>query len=189
MKDDYLWSRSGEPDPDIARLEALLEPLRHRPMALDLSRTPVGRVSTTPMDRRGALALAAGLVIFVAAGIWLAWIGPEPGARVSAWRIASSTRLGPSPDSERLPGTLAFSPTSGSRPTRLRPCDWRRATRHRRHPARVTPSRHSDAARRLPARPRERCAPRPHLGLARAVRGRNLLRGRPGPRLRVYARS
>ena len=31
--------------------------------------------------------------------------------------------------------------------------------------------------------------PRPHLGVARAVRGRNLLRARLGPRLRVYAGS
>jgi hypothetical protein len=27
--DDYLWDRSGDPDPDVARLESLLSPLRH----------------------------------------------------------------------------------------------------------------------------------------------------------------
>ena len=27
MSDDYLWDRSGPPDPEIARLEALLQPL------------------------------------------------------------------------------------------------------------------------------------------------------------------
>ena len=29
MSDDYLWDRSGPPDPDVQRLEELLSPLRH----------------------------------------------------------------------------------------------------------------------------------------------------------------
>src|SRR5262245_41918888 len=29
MSDDYLWSRSGPPDPDVEKLERLLEPLAH----------------------------------------------------------------------------------------------------------------------------------------------------------------
>ena len=28
--DDYLWDRSGAPDPEVVRLEALLAPLGHR---------------------------------------------------------------------------------------------------------------------------------------------------------------
>ncbi|MGH9887947.1 MAG: hypothetical protein ACREBE_20610, partial [bacterium] len=28
--DDYLWDRSGEPDPEVQHLEEALEPLRHR---------------------------------------------------------------------------------------------------------------------------------------------------------------
>jgi len=35
MKDDYLWDGSGEPDPDIQSLEALLGKFRHN------GRTPV----------------------------------------------------------------------------------------------------------------------------------------------------
>ena len=29
-RDDYLWTAAGEPDPEIARLEALLAPYAHR---------------------------------------------------------------------------------------------------------------------------------------------------------------
>ncbi|HEX2122963.1 MAG TPA: hypothetical protein VHL59_15125, partial [Thermoanaerobaculia bacterium] len=29
MNDDYLWDRSGEPDPEVARLESLLGRYRH----------------------------------------------------------------------------------------------------------------------------------------------------------------
>ena len=38
MSDDYLWDRSGAPDPEIARLEELLAPLAQKtPVAQDLS--------------------------------------------------------------------------------------------------------------------------------------------------------
>ena len=30
MNDDYLWDRSGPPDPDVERLEQALAPLRYR---------------------------------------------------------------------------------------------------------------------------------------------------------------
>jgi hypothetical protein len=33
MNEEYLWNRAGEPDEEIARLEALLAPLRYRPGA------------------------------------------------------------------------------------------------------------------------------------------------------------
>ena len=39
MNDDYLWDRSGPPDPDVARLEQALAPLRYRHRA-DLLRRP-----------------------------------------------------------------------------------------------------------------------------------------------------
>lgn len=33
MSDEYLWNRAGNPDPEIAELEQVLEPLRYRPAA------------------------------------------------------------------------------------------------------------------------------------------------------------
>ncbi|HVL67681.1 MAG TPA: hypothetical protein VM364_10495 [Vicinamibacterales bacterium] len=81
MKDespDYLWDRSGEVDPEIARLEELLAPLRHRgtPPALP----PRVRARGVLTRVRPLLAAAAALVL--AAGVWFAW-----GAIRGGWRV------------------------------------------------------------------------------------------------------
>src|SRR6185295_11231166 len=33
---DYLWDRSGEPDPEVQQLEAILGTLRYQPRALEI---------------------------------------------------------------------------------------------------------------------------------------------------------
>jgi hypothetical protein len=67
MKEDYLWDRSGEPDPELQELEEILGPLRYQP-----------RPRQIPADiqvRRGsfvrALAIAAAIALFaVLLGLW-----------------------------------------------------------------------------------------------------------------------
>lgn len=65
MKDDYLWDKSGQPDPEIQKLEEILGTLRYQPKPLEL---PVSR-------RRNywpLLAIAASLLFaLVAGGVWL----------------------------------------------------------------------------------------------------------------------
>lgn len=65
MKDDYLWDNSGQPDPEIQKLEEILGTLRYQPKPLEL---PVSR-------RRNywpLLAIAASLLVALVAGsIWL----------------------------------------------------------------------------------------------------------------------
>ena len=62
MNDDYLWDRSGEPDPEIERLESLLSRYRHK---------EGGRLARlVPAGRRPALrwlAVAAALILIVGA--------------------------------------------------------------------------------------------------------------------------
>jgi hypothetical protein len=75
MSDDYLWDKSGEPEPEIEQLEELLGSLRYRhpPGGLPLpQRAPVNpRRFFKP-----ALAVAAALLFLtVAAGIWVALYG------------------------------------------------------------------------------------------------------------------
>ena len=65
MSDDYLWDRSGEPDPEIERLERTLGQLRHQPKALDL---PVARPGRSFFP---ALAVAAVVLLVLASGLWL----------------------------------------------------------------------------------------------------------------------
>lgn len=63
MNDDYLWDKSGEPDPQIQQLEEILGTLRYQPKPLQLPRQ---------RNYRPWLAIAATLVItLLAGGLWL----------------------------------------------------------------------------------------------------------------------
>ena len=63
MNDDYLWDKSGEPDPQIQQLEEILGTLRYQPKPLNLPH----RRNYLPW-----LAIAATvLVALVTGGLWL----------------------------------------------------------------------------------------------------------------------
>lgn len=64
MNDDYLWDKSGEPDPDVQRLEGLLGRFR-----LDSAPRPLAVTRIAPRRPRAAwaVALAASIVIAVVA--------------------------------------------------------------------------------------------------------------------------
>ena len=65
MKDDYLWNKTGQPDPEIQKLEEILGTLRHQPKPLELPASR--RRNYVPL-----LAIAASLLLaLVAGGIWL----------------------------------------------------------------------------------------------------------------------
>jgi hypothetical protein len=94
-QDDYLWDGSGEPDPEVERLERALAGLRHA--------RPAPSFETMPVELRRrrlpvvfpAAAAASLLIVMVA----LAWIlvpraGPD-GAEVTS--LQGSPRIGPSP--------------------------------------------------------------------------------------------
>jgi hypothetical protein len=67
---DYLWDGSGEPDPEIVRLEMVLRQLRHRGQPPDLpARTPA-RLRTAPF--MAALSAAAVILLIAALG-WYAF--------------------------------------------------------------------------------------------------------------------
>jgi hypothetical protein len=77
MNDDYLWDRSGPPDPEIERLERTLAPLRYRHRA-DFLQAP------RPPKPLWALAAAAAVVT---AGVALQLRTPAPPA--TAWQVDS----------------------------------------------------------------------------------------------------
>lgn len=67
--DDYLWDRSGEPDPEVARLESLLGPFRHRGSVPVLPpRRQRAAWAAAPFVRWG---LSAAALLMVAAAWWL----------------------------------------------------------------------------------------------------------------------
>jgi hypothetical protein len=67
MKDNYLWNRSGEPDPEIQELEEVLGTLRYqpRPLAIPTNIRIARKRNYLP------LVVAAALAFFViSAGLW-----------------------------------------------------------------------------------------------------------------------
>ena len=86
MSDDYLWDGSGEPDPEVERLEGVLSRLRSDRPAPELRAPARRRLFGGSL---AALAAAASLVLAVS-GAWL-----SPRGRGASWEV---TRL------ERVPG-------------------------------------------------------------------------------------
>lgn len=73
MPDDYLWNRSGTPDPDVQGLEQLLSPLAHD--------APLDQLRVRRRSRRPWLVGGALVAIAAAAAIYLAL--PRPRATVA----------------------------------------------------------------------------------------------------------
>jgi hypothetical protein len=65
MNEDYLWDKSGEPDPEIQQLEEILGTLRYQPKPFDVPRN-------VPAPRRRSyfplVAIAATLLVALLAG-------------------------------------------------------------------------------------------------------------------------
>jgi hypothetical protein len=69
MKDDYLWDRSGEPDPEIQELEQILGTMRYRPRSFEIpAQMRMGRRRN--FFPRMAMAAALGTIL-VGAAAWL----------------------------------------------------------------------------------------------------------------------
>ena len=89
MSDDYLWDRSGAPDPEVERLEELLGRYRQRePAPLSL---PPARVTFWPGWLRPLAAVAA-LALLLLASLWLLRLPND-----TAWevmRLAGAPRVG-----------------------------------------------------------------------------------------------
>ena len=76
MKDDYLWDRTGEPDPDVQQLEELLGELRYQPRPLEI---PAGLRAGRNQSFFPRYAIAAAVAMLVLSlGVWLAIQKQEP---------------------------------------------------------------------------------------------------------------
>lgn len=104
MSSDYLWDGSGEPDPEIVRLEQTLRPLRQRASAPRLpgSRRTHRRLLATAAAALVALAGVLGRQTAGSPGGWeLAWEGAT-GAGARARRLAVGEWLETGADRARL---------------------------------------------------------------------------------------
>ena len=92
MNSDYLWDRSGEPDPEIQELETALAKFRHQGQPLVFPETTQSdgkrRVSVLRGWRFIALAAACALIaVFGIARLWLRQTAPAP----MSWEVARLT--------------------------------------------------------------------------------------------------
>jgi hypothetical protein len=69
MNDDYLWDKSGKPDPEIQQLEEILGTLRYQPRELEIpSHIQMGRKS---FIARGLAIAAAVALVMLGLGVWM----------------------------------------------------------------------------------------------------------------------
>lgn len=71
MEDNYLWDRSGEPDPAIQELEAILGTLRYQPRPLEI---PHDNQTARRRNYYPAMAIAAAIALFaILLGLWFSF--------------------------------------------------------------------------------------------------------------------
>src|SRR5438094_6141759 len=98
MKDDYLWDGSGEPDPEIRQLEAILGRFRHHRPAPAFPEMPSEQVVRQRFWQKSAfhkLAAAAAVVLVIAALLFRrshTTPASQPGWNVA--RVAGAPRVG-----------------------------------------------------------------------------------------------
>lgn len=91
MKDDYLWDGSGEPDPEIQKLETALGKYRHNRAAPDFEKLVPQVTELRPrVPRRylwmNAAAIAAGVLVLAA--IWFSFRRPTQQIPQPGWDVA-----------------------------------------------------------------------------------------------------
>jgi hypothetical protein len=69
MNENYLWDRTGEPDPEVRELEEILGTLRYRARALEIPDN-IGLTSRGPFFVKLAIAAAIALIA-IALGSWI----------------------------------------------------------------------------------------------------------------------
>ncbi|HEV2297816.1 MAG TPA: FecR domain-containing protein [Candidatus Acidoferrales bacterium] len=85
MNEQYLWDGSGEPDPEVRRLETLLGTFRHRGGALEFPATIILPSRRASYWRAWTLSLAAAAAVAIFAALWLVpRFFPDP-----RWQIVS----------------------------------------------------------------------------------------------------
>src|SRR5262245_56570504 len=104
MNDDYLWDKTGEPDPQIKQLEEILGTLRYKPQPLEIPK------DLPSLKRRNFFpwaAIAATLLLaLLAGGIWLSKRSsgepPAQRAKIKTPAVEEKKTLNPEPTQPKL---------------------------------------------------------------------------------------
>jgi hypothetical protein len=99
MSEEYLWDKSGEPDPEIQQLEDILGTLKYQPKSLELPENirPGRRSQYLPL-----VAIAATLLMALIAGaLWLSTKTDEPRQQNAEITPSATPSSVPSPEAPR----------------------------------------------------------------------------------------
>ena len=93
MEDNYLWDRSGEPDPEVQELEEILGTLRYQPQPLEIP-------NNIRLDRRrsffSTMAIAAAIALCVVLlGLWFSLNRRQAVPALEAKQIDQNRNAGP----------------------------------------------------------------------------------------------
>lgn len=110
---DYLWDKTGEPDPEIRELEEILGTLRYRPRPLAIpASVSVGGRRSFFRSATPSLAIAAAIALIVLGlGVWLGvqrLQKPEPGPQ------ARNEKLAPAPAPSTEPSRMVAPAPEGN---------------------------------------------------------------------------
>ncbi len=76
--DDYLWDKTGEPDPEILELEQVLSALRHQPRPLEIPAGLVPGHQRSFFNQRRLAVAAAIVMMLLGVGLWLGFLRRQP---------------------------------------------------------------------------------------------------------------
>ncbi|MBI4469696.1 MAG: hypothetical protein HY650_10285 [Acidobacteria bacterium] len=94
MRDNYLWDRSGQPDPEVQRLEGLLSGFRSRRPAPDFSDSDFEIPGSRFRFTRRRFAAAAVILVLLGGG-WLLYRWSRPSWEIAG--LAGAPRVGGQP--------------------------------------------------------------------------------------------
>ena len=112
MNDDYLWDGSGQPDPEVRRLEELLKPFRYSPIDAQTGSAAAARTGMASFSRRKRIVRRLSAAAAIAAAVLLCVLGLVGGRTIwrwlspaaPGWQVVALTG-GPTIASERLGGS------------------------------------------------------------------------------------
>ena len=101
MNDNYLWDRSGEPDPEVQNLEEILGRLRYQQRPLEIPNDVRLKVSQ-PFFTKLAIAAAIGFVA-IASGLWVNFNRHRTVPAVAATRDSQTDQKSNAPQPQFAP--------------------------------------------------------------------------------------
>ena len=101
MNEDYLWDKSGPPDPEIQKLEEILGTLRYQPKPFEI---PLNVPAPQRRNYVPLVAIAAMLLMtLLAGGIWLR-VRTRDEAPAQQAHVPNAPQINPSPvEEKRIP--------------------------------------------------------------------------------------